>query len=178
MPVTVALPFVLRRSDDVITDAGITSTSESVHGLVRLDGEQLVVQWRAARAVERVGREIRTDRDVDPVREAAVPLAGVAGAAVRWRWRAWPPGPVLVLTAADLRAFEALVGAAGLRSEHPAQLVLPLRRADLGAARAFAAELEMAVADRMLRDAEASGRLPGPGARETLPRPGGGAPPR
>jgi hypothetical protein len=85
---------------------------------------------------------------------------------------------VLVLTAADLRAFEALVGAAGLRSEHPAQLVLPLRRADLGAARAFAAELEMAVADRMLRDAEASGRLPGPGARETLPRPGGGARPR
>ena len=149
-----ALPFTLRRSQDVIAGREITSTTETVHGLLRLDGERLVVQWRVARATDRIGREIRTDREVEPVREAAIPLAGLAGAGVRWRWRQWPPGPCLVLTAADLRAFEEVAGEAGLRLDHPAELALPLRRADRAAAAEFAGELALAVAEHALRAAE------------------------
>src|SRR5687767_8332236 len=108
-----ALPFFLRRSEDVIAKGEITSTAETVHGLLRLDGEQLVIQWRVARATDRIGSEIRTDRELDPVQEVSVPLNGVAGAAVRASWWPWS-GARLVLTAADLRAFEQVVGKGAL----------------------------------------------------------------
>jgi hypothetical protein len=131
----------------------ITSTHETVHGLLRLEGDQIYVQWRVARSTDRVGMEIRTDREVEPVREVVVPLSAIAGAAVRWRWK-WPPGPYLVLTAADLRAFEEVAGAAGLSLDHPAELALRLRRADRELGTEFAGDLELAVAERALAAAE------------------------
>jgi hypothetical protein len=161
MATPTALPFVLRRSSDVVAAREITSTVETVHGLLRMDGERLVVQWRVARSTDRYGKEIRTDREVEPVREAVVPLAAIAGAAVRWRWSRWPPGPHLVLTAADLRAFEEVAGAAGLRLDHPAELWLPLRRADGAAAAEFAGDVALAAAERALHAAEERGRLAG-----------------
>jgi hypothetical protein len=154
MPHSAAVPFVLRRSNDVVGALTITSTTETVHGLLRLDGDRLVVQWRVARSTDHVGMEIRTDRQVEPVREVVVPLNAVAGAAVRWRWW-WPPGPYLVLTAADLRAFEAVAGAAGLSLDHPAELALRLRGADRTLGAEFAAELELAIAARELEGVEA-----------------------
>jgi hypothetical protein len=158
MPHSAALPFFLRRGHDVIGEE-ITSTRETVHGLLRLDGERLVIQWRVARATDRVGREIRTDREVEPVREVVVPLTGLAGATVRRRWWDWLKGPQLVLTAADLRAFEGVTGEAGLRMDHPAELVLRLRRADRVAAGEFAGELELALAEHALHAAEERGSL-------------------
>jgi len=155
MPHSAAVPFVLRRSHDVVGALTITSTTETVHGLLRLDGDRLVVQWRVARSTDHVGMEIRTDRQVEPVREEVIPLSAVAGAAVRWRW-SWPPGPHLVLTAADLRAFEAVAGAAGLSLDHPAELALRLRGADRALGAEFAAELELAIAGRALEGAEGS----------------------
>jgi hypothetical protein len=148
-----ALPFFLRRSDDVIADGEITSTAETVHGLVRVEDDRLVLQWRVSRETDRVGREIRTDREVDPVREVVVPLSGVASAKVRGSWWPWS-GARLVLTAADLCAFEHAVGKGGLRLDHPAELVLRLRLRDRIAAQEFAAELEMALAEQALRAAE------------------------
>jgi hypothetical protein len=172
MPHAAALPFTLRRGQDVIARGEITSTTETVHGLLRLDGERLVIQWRVARETDRVGKEIRTDRELEPVREVAVPLAAIAGAAVRTAWWRWPPGRRLVLTAADLRAFEAVAGEAGLRLDHPAELALPVRRADRVAAREFAGELELAIAERELRAAEGRGELEAGGNAEprALPR--------
>lgn len=158
MPHSAAVPFILHRSHDVVGALAITSTKETVHGLLRLDGDRLVVQWRIARSTDHVGMEIRTDRQVDPVREVVVPLSAVAGAAVRWRW-SWPPGAYLVLTAADLRAFEAVAGAAGLSLDHPAELALRLRGADRVLGAEFAAELELAIAGRELEGAEESPRL-------------------
>ena len=137
----------------------ITSMKETVHGLLRVDGEQLIIQWRIARSTDRVGKVIRTDKEVEPVREVTLPLAALAGARVRWRW-AWPPGPRLVLTAADLRAFEEIVGAAGLRLDHPAELAVRVRRADRLAAREFAGDLELALAERAVEAAEQMPRLP------------------
>src|SRR5262245_45156426 len=100
MPHSAAVPFVLHRSHDVVGGLEITSPNETIHGLLRLGGDRVHVQWRLVRSTDRVGREIRTDRAVEPVREAVIPLSAVAGATVRWRWR-WPPGHYLVLNAAD-----------------------------------------------------------------------------
>jgi hypothetical protein len=152
MPHSAAIPFLLRRSHDVV-GFEITSTRETVHGLLRLDGDTLHVQWRVARSTERVGWQIRTDREVEPVREVVIPLSAIAGATVRWRWR-WPPGPYLVLTAADLRAFEEVAGTAGLSLDHPAELALRLRREDRALGAEFVGELELALAERDLAAAE------------------------
>jgi hypothetical protein len=165
-----ALPFTLRRGHDVVGLTEITSTTETVHGLLYLDGERLIVQWRMARSTERVGSEIRTDRELGPVREIVVPLAGVASAEVRRFWFRWPPGSYIVLTAADLRAFEEIAGEGGLRMDHPAELVLHIRRADRLAAREFAGELGLAVAERALRRATEQEAAPMLGARDTSAR--------
>jgi hypothetical protein len=153
MPHTAALPFLLHHRTQNIVGREITSTRETVHGLLRLDGERVYVQWRVARSTDHVGQEIRTDREVEPVREVSIPLTAIVGATVRWKWR-WPPGPCLVLTAADLRAFEEVAGAAGLSLDHPAELVLRLRGADRALGREFAGDLELALAERALAAAE------------------------
>jgi hypothetical protein len=157
-----ALPFIIKRSDDVIGSMSITMTRETVHGLLRLDGERLVIQWRLERSTEHMGSEIRTDREVDPVREEVVPLSGLAGAAVPHGWLGRVSPPRIVLTATDLRAFEGIAGSAGLRLAHPAQLVLRVRWRDRLAAREFAADLELALAERAIRAAEDGPRI-GPG---------------
>ncbi len=121
------------------------------------------MQWRVARSTSHVGMEIRTDNEVGPVREVVIPLRAVAGAAVRWNWR-WPPGLCLVLTAADLRAFEEVAGAAGLSLEHPAELLLRLRRSDRALGVEFAGELELAIAERAIAVAEGKPLLEGGGS--------------
>jgi hypothetical protein len=148
-----ALPFTHRRTDSSFGDEWVTTT-ESVHGLLRLEADRLVIQWRSARSVEKIGSTVRTDRDVDPVREVEVPLDALASASLRFVWWRWPPGLHLVLVGADLLAFEAFAGADGLRLDHPAELMLRIRRSDRYAARLFAVEIEMAAADRALRAAE------------------------
>ena len=154
MPHSAAVPFVLHRSHDQVGLKEITSTHETIHGLLRLEGDRLHVQWRVARSTDRVGMEIRTDREVEPVREVVLPLSAIGGATVQWRWWKWPPGPYLVLTAADLRAFEEVAGAAALSLDHPAELALRLRRADRALGTEFAGDLELAVAERALAAAE------------------------
>lgn len=173
MPHSAAVPFVIHRKHDVV-GFEITSTKETVHGLLRLDGDELHIQWRVARKTERVGWQIRTDTEVEPVREVTVPLSAVGGATVRRRWR-WPPVIYLVLTAADLRAFEEVAGAAGLSLDHPAELALRLRGADLELGHEFVGELELALAERALAAAEGKEQLratasaEGVGGRAVLP---------
>lgn len=159
---TAALPFVLRRSHDVVAALEITTTRELLHGLIRLDGDQIVIQWRASREVSHVGTEIRTDHELAPLREVTIPLGGFAGARLRRVWHSWLPGEALVLTAADLRAFAGLgdePGTPGLLRKHPAELLLDIRRADRMLAREFASELNLALADRLLRIAEGESPL-------------------
>ncbi len=159
MPPSSALPFQLTRASQVIDAQGIRQTVERIDGLLHLEGERLVVQWRAARQTQLYGNVIRADQELDPVREAVVPLAALAGAEVRaggWHWF----HPRVVLTAADLRAFEDVAGAAGLRLDHPAMLVLDIRRGDGLAAREFAADLNLALAERALGSAESPRALP------------------
>lgn len=173
-----ALPFVLRRSESVVGKE-ITSTEETIHGLLLLDDDRLVLQWRSARKIDRVGSEIRSDQEFDPVQEVVLSLSTVATAALRSPWWKWGRGARLVLTAADLRAFEPVTGAAGLRMDHPAELTLQIRPEDRSVALEFAADLNLAVAERSLRSAESGAEplLDGTGrARVNLP-PGSGRPP-
>ena len=154
-----ALPFFLKRSEDVIAAGNITSTAETVHGLLRLEGDRLVVQWRIARSTDLIGAEIRTDREVTPVREVVIPLAALAGGRMRAGWWPWSSGRV-VLTASDLRAFEQVAGESGLRLDHPAEMSFRVRRGDLMAAREFLSEVELALAERALQSAQGIEQLP------------------
>lgn len=156
-----AIPFVLRRSSDVIGTTKVTTTKETVHGLLRLEDDRLVVQWRLERRVDHVGSVIRSDSEMEPVQEVVIPLRGVAGARVRTPWWRFGRGGQLVLTAADLLTFEGIAGQKGLNLSHPAELVLGIRRKDRLAAVEFAADLELALAERALRLAEGGGG-PGP----------------
>lgn len=158
-----ALPFFLRRSHDVIERGSITSTAEIVDGLLRLEAERLVIQWRLLRKTDHYGSSIRSDREAEPVREVALPLAALAGAVVRHPWYRWWSGPRLVLTASDLGSFEQVAGDAGLQLDHPAMLVVRVRPVDRDLAHGFAAELQLALADRVLQlaDGGSPGQLSG-----------------
>ncbi len=153
------LPFLLTRGSDSVTVETISTTRETVHGLLRLEGDQLTIQWRVGRRTDHFGSGMRTDEEVEPVREISVHVSQVAGAAVHRRWFGRLLPPRLVLTASDLTAFEGLAGAEGLQLEHPAELVLSLRRADRLAAEEFSAELALAVAARGLPGGSEADRL-------------------
>ena len=148
------LPFTLRRSKDTFTASSMTTTTETVHGLLHLEGDELIVQWRLARKTDHLGLGMHSDEEFEAVRKATVPISAMAGAIVRrpW-WRFWS-GPRIVLMASDLQALEAVVGEDGLRLAHPAQLVLHVRRSDALVAAEFAAELELAVAEGALARAD------------------------
>lgn len=147
---TSALAFTVTRSDDVIEGSSFRTTTEKLHGLLRLADGALVVQWRLARTTEVAGTRFSSEEELEAVREATVPLAAIAGAAVRQPWPRWLRRPRLEITAADLRAFESLTGAGGLERVHPARLQLVLQRADRLAAEEFAADLMLAIAERGL----------------------------
>jgi len=155
MPHSAVLPFVLRRSKDVIAETGITSTQETVHGLLALQDDRVVIQWRVERKVSRIGPEIRLDHEADPVREVVVPTSGLASARIRstW-WRLFGKSSHLVLSASDLRTLEPLAGPDGLALSHPGELIVGIRHADREAAREFASELDLALAEQALRRAQ------------------------
>lgn len=146
--VVCAVPFMLKRSSDLWEGNSYTAKTETAHGLLRLESERLVIQWRLATRIQSLGASASwTTRDeIDPVRETSVPLEGVAGAAVRRSRWGFLRGPRLVVTAADLVAFDEVAGGAGLKLKHPAKLVLRIKPADRLLAEEFAAELSLALA--------------------------------
>ena len=164
-----AVPFTLKRSSDLWdADGGYESTTETAHGLVRLEADQLVVQWRLAVQTEKMGDTWETNETIEPVREIVIPLAKVAGVAVpprRW-WHI--AAPRLVIAASDLLAFEKIAGEQGLKLKHPAKLVLRVKRADRLIAEEFAAELSLAVA-RLPTDSADNERLAPPARRAVSP---------
>lgn len=166
------LPFQLTRDHQVIGSGTVTSTQERRHGVLRLERETLVVQWRVEREVQRIGVEIRTDLERAGMRDVPVPVRMLGDARVRtrgrWWWRKWE----LVLTARDLVAFDRLAGDDGFDFDHPAELVLPVRTTDVDLAREFASEVELAIAELALADAERAPALePGPATPPPLPAP-------
>lgn len=157
MPARIAaLPFEVSADHQVIAAGSVTTTEERRHGVLRLDGGTLAVQWRVEREVQRIGAELRTDVERDGVRDVAVPVQLLGDARVRmrghWWWRRWE----IVLTARDLAAFDRLTGDDGFAFAHPAELVLPIRTSDVALAQEFASEVELAIAEVALAAAEAA----------------------
>ena len=143
-----AVPFTFKRSSDLYTSGGgYEATTETAHGLVRLEADRLVIQWRLEVRTEAMkGAGYETREQIEPVKEIVIPLAKVAGAMVpegRW-WKL--VGPKLVITAADLLAFEKIAGQQGLKLRHPSKLVLRVKRSDRLIAEEFAADLALALA--------------------------------
>lgn len=170
MAVVSAVPFTLKRSSDLYTSGGgYESTTETAHGLVRLEEDRLVIQWRLAVVTESMeGSGYETREAIEPVKEIVIPLAKVAGAVVTARkwWRL--AGPRLTITAADLLAFEKIAGPQGLKLRHPSKLVLRIKRADRLIAEEFAAELALTLTRlpedrgrRALPEDRGRGQLPG-----------------
>lgn len=142
-----AVPFVLKKSSDLWAGDTYSTRTEVAHGLLRLEGDRLVVQWRVSVKTDTMGSvHMSSEEEVEPVREIVIPLDQVAGAVVRRRWWHLLSGGRLVLTAADLTAFEEIAGAEGLKLGHPAKLELGIRRQDRLAAEEFAADVELALA--------------------------------
>jgi hypothetical protein len=146
---TATLPFFFTRGDDEMSGVSIITTRETVHGLLRLEGMALRIQWRLATKTERIGWSVETDHEVQAVQEIVVPVGRMAGATVRRGWWTWPPGLRLILTAADLTALEEFAGRDGLSLTHPAELVLRIRRSDRLAAEESCAELALAVSESL-----------------------------
>ena len=142
-----AVPFTVKRSSDLWDSKGYTTKTETAHGLVRLEADRLVIQWRlAVRTQSMGGSSWSTNDEIEPVRQIDVPLRDVAGATVaRSRWGVLR-APRLTIAAADLVAFDDIAGGQGLKLKHPARLVLRIKRADRLAAEEFAAEVALAVA--------------------------------
>lgn len=145
-----AVPFKLKRSQDVLGAGQMTTTTETVHGLLKLEGDRVFIQWRLGRKTEHLGPEIRTEQEYEAVKEVVLPLNALAGAQLRSTWLGPFGGLRLVLTAADLQAFESVAGEGGLRQKHPAELVVRIRRSDRVLADEFSAELALALAERAL----------------------------
>ena len=107
MPRLATLPFILRHRKESFTAVSMTTTTETVHGLLRLEGEELTVQWRRGRKIQDLGgTSMSSDEEFEAVREATIPLSAMSGAIVQrpW-WRLWSPR--IVLFASDLRALDA-----------------------------------------------------------------------
>lgn len=160
MPRHATLPFLVRRSSDVITGMRVTSTTETVHGLYRLEEQRLVVQWRLHTSTDEVGPQIRTDTSIGEVHEVAIPLAAIGGALLRRPWWAFGRRLTLVLTANDLQAMDVLTGIDGLQLAHPGQLEVRIRPVDYDLAREFVADLALAISEYDFRLAAGSQPTP------------------
>ncbi|MBT8462371.1 MAG: hypothetical protein KJO44_07570, partial [Gemmatimonadetes bacterium] len=139
-----ALPFILEGKEEVLGISELTSTKDTIHGLLRLDGDKLVIQWRLTIKIEHL---TETDEEHGDVNTHVLPLDSIVGVALRHRWWELWLGPRLVLTATDMLAFEHLTGEEGLPLSHPAELAFRLRRRERLAGEEFVAEMILAMAE-------------------------------
>ena len=132
------IPFRLRRGAN--DPATFAYTVDEVNGLVGLDEDGLVLQYREKTAhPSSWPRRAPTETEL---RVVHVPLAALRRAVVRGRWF----GVKLVLAAADLGPFEPLRAWLGGNGE----LALTIPRAERAAAADLASSIELALSTRLL----------------------------
>ncbi|MBL0889685.1 MAG: hypothetical protein IBJ19_03635 [Gemmatimonadaceae bacterium] len=150
VPRIAALPFQLSAEHQVISGGSVTTTEERRNGVLRLEGDTVIVQWRVEREIQRIGPEIRTDTELAGIREVTIPIHALGDARIQNRGRLWWRKWEIVLTARDLQAYDALAREDGFVFAHPSELILPLRKDAVDAARDFASEVELAIAEHAL----------------------------
>lgn len=164
VPRIAALPFQLSAEHQVISGGSITTTEERRNGVLRLENDAVMVQWRVEREIQRIGPEIRTDTELAGIREVTVPIYALGDARIQSRGRLWWRKWEIVLTARDLQAYDALAREDGFAFVHPSELILPLRKDAVDAARDFASEVELAIAEHALALAQRPAETPLPPA--------------
>lgn len=136
------IPFKMKvehpRADETFAMTELMSASRSIEGLLRMDGDDMVLQFRVHDYVLDVN--MKQEKDTSEAHEVRVPLASLAEAKLKGWWRG-----KLVLTSMDLTTFEALGCTDG-------RVVLTVPRA----AKPDAAELATALAFR-ISDMELAG---------------------
>ena len=135
------VPFTLKRQEVTSATVRYEQVDTVVRGLLRLDDDELVVQWCEEETVTRMDWGYSREKSESEVREKRVPLAALRSAQLRRRWWLFTD---LALAAADLRAFEGVPGGRG------SELVVRIARADRSAAADLASSIELALAHRLL----------------------------
>lgn len=158
-----ALPFVQQRLHQDYSGPDYTTTSETVHGIIRLDGDVLRLQWRISREINKFnkyGAGHSSDSQQEAIREIEIPLEKLSGARIKRIWYRVPPKEVLLITTSDLQTFSKFTiedKVPGLASDHPAELVLEIRRSDRKRWHVFCSALRFAISEQMLASMEGEG---------------------
>ncbi len=150
---TDALPFRLRVVEPAVAVRrnAVDTTESRLHGLARLDGSTLRLEWSGTVESTVVrGPEVRIERRELPVSGLEVPVQELARVELRGRWFR----PRLVLRPVRLDGLAAVPSATG------GTLTLWIERRDWALAGELAASLEVEMADAALRAASAPPALP------------------
>ena len=140
------VPFTIRVPGDsrVGKWGDVSTTKHRVHGLARLEGDALVLEWSGTIEHQYIGLEVRTERVPLPVRRLAIPVRLIRAIDLEGGW--WRPRIELRVS-----ALEALGELPGVEQDRAR---LKVSRRDRGAAGELVAAVEMALADRALAEAE------------------------
>jgi hypothetical protein len=165
---TAAVPFTLRvPGESRVEGPQVSSTTHRMHGIARLEGASMVLEWSGTTEEQIVGpASVRAKRTAIPIARAEVPVGRLAGFELRGWWR-----PRIELWASDLDTLARVPGV------ERGRLRLWLARRDRRAAAELVLGVQLEMAEEALRAADASGELPSPGLPpgEVPPR---GLPPR
>lgn len=147
-PHAVAVPFRTRLPAEWTSGRNWVLTERGVEGLLRLAGDELVLEIRVTEDITTVSDSsgYQKDKKASDVAELAVPLSRI----VSTRLRKWWWGPRLTVVTDSMRLFEDVPGAA------PGRLDLRIARRDVPMAEMLVNEVQIRLADLSLRRVEGS----------------------
>ena len=159
-----SLPFVINQQTSNInnytnqdSNHSVVYTKDRIQGLLRLEKNQLQIQWRFTRNVHRYGVEVSLDSEQFPMREHVVPISKLSEVRIRKRLLHIPPQSMLVLVSSDLQAFDPLTDngeVPGLVLSHPAELIVTVRWTDRQLLEEFVSQLRVAISEQVLDSLE------------------------
>jgi len=144
----IAVPFRTKLPSDWTSGTEVVFTERRVDGILRLSGDELVLELRVTEDVTTVSGSAgyQKDKKASDVAELAVPLSRIVSTKLRkWWW-----GPRLTVVTDSMRLFEDVPGAA------PGRLDLRIARRDAPMAEMLVNEVEIRLADLSLRRVEGS----------------------
>jgi len=142
----IAVPFRTKLPSDWRSGKEVVFTERRVDGILKLTGDDLVLEIRVTEATTRLSGSAgyATDETASDVAELTVPLDRVAALRLRkWWW-----GPRLTIVTDSLRFFENVPGS------KQGRLDLRIARRDLAMAQTLVTESEIRLADLSLRRVE------------------------
>lgn len=145
MPI-VAVPFSFTLPKEASVDgSGVQSKVYQVRGMARLDDDRLTLEWSGSVEITEVrGKGVRTLRQSVPAQRLVLPTSRIARFELRGRW--WKP--YVELCTDSIAPLELVPTAIAGR------VILRIARSDWGAARDLTSQVQLAMADAALRDAE------------------------